>query len=426
MKTNLYLATLLPIFFYSYLLQAQWQQHGNLPIGEHLLYDEISPGWSHHVPSFSINGKGYIIDWSEATNNNGTFSYDPVTDTWERLENVDFPVGRQTLSYAIAYKGFGYLTYAENGNPNQQLWRFDPENPAWVEMAECPCEGRGHPAFAAANGRIYLGLGERGQNLRDWWSYEISSDTWRQEEFFPSFERHHPYHFSIGDEVYVGMGHGASIYNDFYRFNTNDGQWTTISSLPAEGRVAGTEFSYEGKGYVLSGQGEDHEDLDEGEFWEYDPISDSWKQLISHPGTGRWAPGSFVIDGEVFFFGGTFDSGNEVEIVLGNGDTITIPIHYTSEVWSYDLKDDITNTPEIDRPSIEFYPNPASNNLSIRSPDMINEILVSSLNGQRVISIRDIHLFDYNLNISHLIPGPYFLRIKTEYGKIETRLMVNK
>ncbi|MDP4844121.1 MAG: hypothetical protein NWR83_06635, partial [Salibacteraceae bacterium] len=34
------------------------------------------------------------------------------------------------------------------------------------------------------------------------------------------------------------------------------------------------------------------------------PTSDSWTQMPSHPGISLWAPGSFVIDDTVYFFGG--------------------------------------------------------------------------------------------------------------------------
>ena len=31
-----------------------------------------------------------------------------------------------------------------------------------------------------------------------------------------------------------------------------------MSQFPSQGRVAGTQFSYQGKGYVLSGDGDNH------------------------------------------------------------------------------------------------------------------------------------------------------------------------
>ena len=51
-------------------------------------------------------------------------------------------------------------------------------------------------------------------------------------------------------------------------------------------------------------EGEDHAQLDTGEFWEYDPDTDTWTELNPHPGSGRWAPGSMVIGNTIYIMGG--------------------------------------------------------------------------------------------------------------------------
>ena len=53
---------------------------------------------------------------------------------------------------------------------------------------------------------------------------------------------------------------------------------------------------------MLSGDGDDHNPLSAGEFWRYDPSNDLWTQLTSHPGDAIWAPGSFVIGCDAYFF----------------------------------------------------------------------------------------------------------------------------
>ena len=131
--------------------------------------------------------------------------------------------------------------------------------------------------------------------------------------------RHHPYQFGIGDFAYTGFGHGNGIFDNWFRFDIADETWTQVASLPAEGRVAGTQFSYDGTGYVLSGDGEDHRSMDTGEFWAYDPVLDAGKSS-PHPWGSRWAPASFIIDGEVY---------------LINGMSFR---EYVSEIYKYDLR----------------------------------------------------------------------------------------
>jgi hypothetical protein len=196
--------------------------------------------------------------------------------------------------------------------------------------------------------KIFVGLGSAdGENFGDWWEYNINTDTWNQKANFNFGDRHHPFYFSIEDVPYVGFGHGdyinnnITIYNDFYKYDINSNEWIQLNNFPSEGRVAGTQFSYNGKGYVLSGDGDDHGPLDSGELWEYNPSSDDWTQLNSHPGGARWAPGSFVIDCYVYL-----TSGYEAETNTYYNDLLKYKISdecgcTNEEALNYDLNAEI-------------------------------------------------------------------------------------
>ena len=183
----------------------------------------------------------------------------------------------------------------------------------WTQLANFPGDGRNHPAMIVANENIYVGCGSNNTgNLGDWWEYNVINDSWSQKSSFIGNDRHHPFYFGIDEFAYVGFGHGslpgpgsnqsgAYIYNDFYRYDPTNDSWLQLSDFPSEARVAGTQFSYNGKGYILSGDGDNHGPLDYGEMWEYTPLSDSWNQLLSHPGDAIWAPGNFVIGCDVYF-----------------------------------------------------------------------------------------------------------------------------
>jgi hypothetical protein len=147
--------------------------------------------------------------------------------------------------------------------------------------------------------------------MDDWWEYDMATDSWSQKPDFPGSERHHPYQFGIDGMIYVGFGHnGPNIYNEMYRYDPSAEVWTEVASLPAEGRVAGTQFAHDGMGYALSGDGEDHSSMEEGELWQYDPSTDAWFQWPSHPGMSRWAPASFVLNDEVYLINGmSYDPG---------------------------------------------------------------------------------------------------------------------
>ena len=155
--------------------------------------------------------------------------------------------------------------------------------------------------------KIFVGCGSNASSagLSDWWEYDITNNTWLQKTGIPANGRHHPYFFGIGNYAYVGFGHGSVsgpgsnpnsslfIYNDFYRYDPTNDSWQMMSQFPSQARVAGTQFSYQGKGYILSGDGDSHYPLAQGEFWEYNPLTDTWAQLPSNPGNSIWAPWKF-------------------------------------------------------------------------------------------------------------------------------------
>lgn len=261
--------------------------------------------FSDHSYGFALDDTGYLVSGNtNAGYTNAFYSYAADTDTWTQLD--DFP--GTARGYAIgdtwdgkAWMGFGL---SDDGAMND-LWVYDPETDTWTEKASCPCTARYHPAFVAIDGKIYMGLGGTGtNNLKDWWEYDMESDAWTQLEDFPDVPRHHPYQFGVDGKVYVGLGHGDGIFNTWYAYDPANAAWEQMANLPGEGRVAGTQFAHQEYGYVLSGDGEDHSSMETGEFYRYDPLTDTWAQLPAHPGMSRWAPASFIVNDEVYLING--------------------------------------------------------------------------------------------------------------------------
>lgn len=281
----------------------------------------------HHPVTFSIGSTGYLLTGAASGYESLTdfYAYNSLTDSWQEM--ADFPGGARGFSYGVSNGEKGYIGFGSFFNLDlfefdelNDLWEYDPDTDTWTELASCPCVGRSHPAMVMVGDKIYVGLGE-GEfgDLKDWWEYDISTDTWTEKTEFPSTERHHPYYFGIGDYAYVGFGHHtSSIFNDFYRYDPETDTWLALNDFPDQGRVAGTQFSYNGRGYILSGQGEDHSNLPTGEFWEYDPNTDEWIALLAHPNGGRWAPGSFVIGDEAYLACGQANTGEKRDLMVYN------------------------------------------------------------------------------------------------------------
>lgn len=370
----------------------------------------------HHPVTFSANGYGYVLGGVSPNDQflADFYRYDPITGEWEDLG--DYPGPGRGFGYGVEYKGKVYVgtgIVVINGQTflGNDLWEYDPSLNEWTQLSPMPeSAGRFHPAFVAASDKIFVGAGAgNGVNLNDWWEYNIETDVWRQLPDFPSHERHHPYHFMINEEPYVGCGHGTTnvlststgdvtnIYTDWFKWDVENEQWVEVANFPGEGRVAGTQFSYNGKGYMLSGEGEDHDIMEEGEFWEYDPSIDEWTQLdASHPGLSRWAPGSFIIEDGLYFTGGRTNRRTDPNYRL------------EKDLWFYQLPELLSireNNIDID---IKVFPNPASEFINIDANSRIDMVNIYNSEGNIVLEIKNNYT---NINIKELTQGKYFIEV---------------
>ena len=348
---------------------------------------------THHSFAFSFDDMGYIVAGnSDSGMRDDFYQYDPVNDSWTEL--TPFPGAARGFAIGDTWDGKAYFGFGYDGTSLlNDLWVFDSSNMSWTELASCPCAARTHPAMIAHNGKVFVGLGGGGGslgNLKDWWEYDIASNTWSQKDDLPSLRRHHPYQFGIGDYVYTGFGHGNGIFNDWFRYDIAGETWTQVATLPAEGRVAGTQFSYDGLGYVLSGDGDDHGSMNTGEFWAYDPVTDTWDELPSHPEGSRWAPASFIINGEVYIINGTSFS------------------QYVTQIYKFDLNP-VLSTHELTNSSIRIYPNPAIDIINIDLPKNLNyEANLHDINGRLISSMTNKSAID----IQNVPQGTYLIEIK--------------
>ena len=322
MKIFLVVFTLIFSLFSSY--SQNWTNHDVFP------YNGV-----HHPITFSNDSLAFVVAGSYTNN---VYKYNKLTNLWTQLD--DFPGGNRGYAYGVSIDNKAYLGFGsdEFGNFYNDLWEYDMINDIWVQLSSLPGPGRNHPAMVVAGNKIFMGCGSNSSNLNDWWEYDIVNNTWSQKQDLPGNTRHHPFYFGIGDFAYVGFGHGSSpgpgtnpsnslnIFNDFYKYDAVNGFWTQLSNFPSEARVAGTQFSYNGKGYILSGDGDDHTPLDNGEFWEYEPNLDLWTQLNPHPGDAIWAPGNFILGCDVYF-------------LLGQNNNTT-PSSFPNAIYKYRLSND--------------------------------------------------------------------------------------
>ena len=381
---------------FSITLPAQsWVVKADAPIGR------------HHPISFALNGKGYAITGTDSIGQptDDAFEYNPTSDTWNVL--TDFPglarsYGIGTVANGKAYLGFG----ATDSAYLKDFWSFDPTNGTYTQLANCDCSSRKHPAMISIGNRIYVGLGnDVTGDKNDWWLYHIDDNTWTQLANLPGPGRHHPYMFNAGGEIFAGLGHsGPTILKDWYKLDTISNTWMAMNQFPGEGRVAGTQFNMHGYGFILSGDGDDHSFMATGEMWRYNPANDTWLEFQPHPGKSRWAPGSFVINDEVFFFGGVNSSSN-----------------YPNDLLSFDIAAATVGFAEKVMVNTYFYPNPAKNLISWEFHRSVTEVVLINTLGQVIATSK---ADTKQMDVSNLNQGIYFVQFFSKNDILKTSKVI--
>ena len=150
-------------------------------------------------------------------------------------------------------------------------------------------------------------------------------NSWLKKNDFGGLKRERAVAFSIGDFGYVGTGVDTVeiVHNDFWKYDPVLDVWTQIANLPGSARRDAVAFEIGGKGYVGTGIDNDESalGLKLNDFWEYNPLTNSWLQVANYPGgggAGMYFSTAFTVDSKGYVCGGK--SG---------------PSFYSSEMWEY-------------------------------------------------------------------------------------------
>lgn len=118
-------------------------------------------------PSFSIEGKGYIL------NNGNLYEYDPATDSW--TPKAPCPSAYYFRPHAVSQGGYGFVIGGAESPFNlwgTEVWRYQPSTDSWNLMHDFPGTARRWAVLVNLHDHIYYGLGTNGTNFNDWWEYQ--------------------------------------------------------------------------------------------------------------------------------------------------------------------------------------------------------------------------------------------------------------
>jgi N-acetylneuraminic acid mutarotase len=132
-----------------------------------------------------------------------------------------------------------------------------------------------------------------------------AQNSWEKKTSLDASKRARAVAFTIGSRGYLACGEDTNDVekNDLWEYDPGSDSWTQKATLPAVGRRDAVGFSIGTKGYV--GTGIDAAEAFFGnslsDFWEYSPVTNSWTQKAAYPGgfgQGIYFATGFAVSGK--------------------------------------------------------------------------------------------------------------------------------
>jgi N-acetylneuraminic acid mutarotase len=359
----------------------------------------------HRCTGFVIGNKGYIggghVNSGVLITYKDYWQYDPATNSWSQI--ADFGGGDRFHSSSFTIGDFAYVGGGEehSGSYMKDFWKYIPSVNIWERVADFPGIARRGGVGFALNNFGYYGTGQSTAGyLDDFYKYDPESDSWTPVANFIGAPRNAAVAFTDGNKAYVGTGHipGAAI-KDFYAYDPISDQWEAKADVGDTIRQDATAFFIDGKGYVGTGHDELGNDFDD--FWEYNIAEDTWTKIADFEGQKRRYAVSFVIDNIAYLCGGT-DGTN------------------FKDLWAWAPSVGIQ---EEDKSAFQIYPNPSYGSIVLESNDnkfIQMQVSVFNLSGEKVHTQAGLSQ-KVNLELTHLKPGIYFVKIVDSQSKTHTK-----
>lgn len=229
------------------------------------------------------------------------WEYNPATDSWTR--KTDFPI-LMTYATGFSINEIGYFAMGkQDATYYQMLGRYDPVSNLWTSGRPNPgkASSMDSPGFVI-NGKAYVpAAGEM-------YEYDPAADQWTKKSYPEALG----YFgggaaFSINGKGYLGVGwvhEKTANVSDFFEYDPVTDTWTRKASFPGTLRGNATSFSLpNGKGYVAMGYANEQSQY-LNDVWEYDPVYDSWTRTDDFPGSPRFGARAVVVGSEAYIIGG--------------------------------------------------------------------------------------------------------------------------
>lgn len=361
-----------------------------------------------YAVGFSIDSLGYLGLGADSVGLPTDFwSYSPTTNSWSMI--APFPDFGRTSPVSFSYDSVAFVgTGRDSAYFDGDFWMYS-QAAGWTPTAATLGSDRTEAVgFAIGDtGYVAMGVGESSTFYNDINQFDMAND--QLTALSPGNTLPNGRSAAIGFSLnvsgttygYMGLGiDDSTYYNDFWQFNPINDSWEQVADFPGTPRFGAVAFATCGYGYV--GLGEDLNSTYRQDFWQYDPNANSWTFVNHFPGTGRRNAVAFVVN-NVAYVGTGWD---------GNG--------RTNDFYSFVCDSSITGINPITQNdvSITIFPNPNNGNFEIDYDlnGSTNALLSLTDVTGRVVATYQLSSSKNTLKIdqSALNNGVYFYSLKTD------------
>jgi hypothetical protein len=279
------------------------------------------------VAATAVNGKVYVVGGFAAPNlsnikslaiTNAVEEYDPSTDRWSTKESLPMGLhhaGIATIDNHLYVAGGFSKSFLSAWRPIASLYRFDPAQNVWMELAPMPT-ARGALAMVEVGGKLLaIGGYDGDRNTGAVELYDPVSNSWASRATLPT-PRDHLAAAVVGNRVFAL---GGRLERDYARnlgvvevYDLTTDRWSRVTDMPTprSGITAGTLRDII---YVLGGEAP-HGTFRTNEA--YTVSQNRWLAMAPMP-TGRHGLGSATIGDHLYVIsggptpGGSFSDVNE-------------------------------------------------------------------------------------------------------------------
>jgi hypothetical protein len=190
------------------------------------------------------------------------------------------PVKSELGEYEIGFRNdCQYVEYPQ---------KFNLTTP-WELLTQFPGTANSYAYSFSIDGELYILMGQQRcgklEGKTELWSYNLDLKEWKRRADFPAWYRWGAAYCTIGNRLFFGTGKNyldtRALFNDFWEYNSLTDEWKQLAPLPGAVRSQAVCFALDDR--IFLGCGEGSNGISVLDMYEYHQTTNSWEQIPDVP-----------------------------------------------------------------------------------------------------------------------------------------------